>query len=222
MMSLVQSLNNQDISLLNARKKDIVIGVLGIQGAVTEHVRSIQKCGAKAVIIRDAAFLDFVDGLILPGGESTTIGRLSVLYHYREKICLLASKSKPILGTCAGLILIAKHVHNQEPILSLMSVSVRRNAFGRQKESYETDLDIPLLGSKKYTGVFIRAPLITSVGTGVQILSSYKGEIVAAQENNIIGTSFHPELTDDLRIHRHFLAIALSEKLKSGVSIFNR
>jgi len=185
------------------------IGVLALQGAVSEHMDSLQKCGAAAVAVRKTSDFTGLDGLIIPGGESTTIGRLSCLYGFREGILAMAAQGKPIWGTCAGLILLAREVENQEPILSLMSITVRRNAFGRQRESFEAELEIPVLGEEPFCGVFIRAPLILSVGESVKILATFQGQIVAARERNLLATSFHPELTEDLRMHKYFLNMAL-------------
>lgn len=191
--------------------KDLKIGVLALQGAVSEHMNSIEKCGARAVAVRNISCISDLDGLIIPGGESTTIGRLSRLYGFQESICEMAAAGKPIWGTCAGLVLLAREVENQAPILSLMSITVRRNAFGRQRESFEADLYIPVLGEEPFCGVFIRAPLIVSASEGVEILTRFQGHIVAAREKNLIATSFHPELTDDLRLHKYFLKIALQK-----------
>ncbi|MDO9536217.1 MAG: pyridoxal 5'-phosphate synthase glutaminase subunit PdxT [Bacillota bacterium] len=191
--------------------RDLRIGVLGIQGAVSEHIESLKKCGAGYVAVRKAALLDDLDGLIIPGGESTTIGRLSGLYGYQDRISAMAAAGKPIFGTCAGLILLARELEGQDPILALMSIKVRRNAFGRQKESFEADLQIPVLGEEPYCGVFIRAPIITSVQEGAGVLAQFQGQIVAVRENNLLAASFHPELTDDLRFHNYFLGMALQK-----------
>ncbi|RJX23508.1 MAG: pyridoxal 5'-phosphate synthase glutaminase subunit PdxT [Dethiobacter sp.] len=191
--------------------KDLKIGVLAIQGAVSEHMHSIEKCGARAVAVRNSSLLHDLDGLIIPGGESTTIGRLSRLYGFQDGICALVASGRPALGTCAGLILLAREVENQDPILSLMSINAKRNAFGRQRESFETDLHIPVLGEEPFRGVFIRAPLIVSVGEGVEILGRFQEYIVAVREKNLIATAFHPELTDDLRFHGYFLEMALQK-----------
>jgi pyridoxal 5'-phosphate synthase pdxT subunit len=191
--------------------KNLKIGVLGIQGAVSEHIESLKKCGVSSVIVRKAALLNDLDGLIIPGGESTTIGRLSGLYGYQDGINAMAAAGKPIFGTCAGLVLLARELEGQDPIFGLMSIKVRRNAFGRQKESFETDLQIPVLGDDPYCGVFIRAPIITAVQDGTEVLCQFQGHIVAVQENNLLAVSFHPELTDDLRFHNYFLSMALQK-----------
>jgi len=147
--------------------------------------------------------------LVLPGGESTTIGRLGSLYGFQEEIYKFAARGKPLFGTCAGLVLLAEEVEGQAPILSLMSVSVRRNAYGRQQESFEADLEVKVLGIEPFCAVFIRAPLITSVSPEVEILAKFENAVVGARQGNIIATAFHPELTDDLRFHGYFLQIAM-------------
>ena len=199
--------------------RDLKIGVLAIQGAVSEHIEILKKCDAEAVPVRDARLIPELDGLIIPGGESTTIGRLSKMYGYQEEIRSFASMGKPVFGTCAGLILLAKEVEGQDPILSLMSIKTLRNAFGRQRESFETDLSIPVLGEKPFCGVFIRAPLIVSVDAGVEILSKFGDVIVAVREKNLLATAFHPELTDDTRLHCYFLEMALKVRKANDLSV---
>lgn len=198
---------------------NLKIGILALQGAVAEHVQSVQKCGASAVAVRrDPAIIKELDGLILPGGESTTIGRLGSLYGFREEIRNLAAGGKPLFGTCAGLVLLAEEVEGQDPLLPLLSVSVKRNAYGRQRESFEADLVIEALGSEPFCGVFIRAPRITSVSREVEILAEFENTIVGVRQGNIIATAFHPELTDDLRIHRYFLQQALESRASRAPS----
>ncbi|MEW5919554.1 MAG: pyridoxal 5'-phosphate synthase glutaminase subunit PdxT [Bacillota bacterium] len=194
----------------------MTIGVLALQGAVAEHVQCVERCGGRALAVRRGGLLADVDGLIIPGGESTTIGRLSNLFGFREEIRELAAAGKPVLGTCAGAILLARTVQGQDPIIPLMNITIVRNAFGRQRESFETDLTIPVLGMEPYCGVFIRAPLITGVGEGVDVLASFGEGIVFAREKNLLAVAFHPELTEDLRLHRYFMGMAL-EYRKSKV-----
>ena len=196
----------------------LTIAVLALQGAVAEHIRGVERLGATAIAVRRAAQLCAVDGLIIPGGESTTIGRLSGLYGFREAICALAAAGKPVLGTCAGAILLARRVEGQDPVIPLMDITVVRNAFGRQRESFETDLAIPALGSEPYRGVFIRAPLIGGVGADVDVLASYGAGVVFAREKNLLAVVFHPELTDDLRLHRYFLKMAEANRDKQETS----
>ncbi len=185
------------------------IGVLAAQGAFAEHIAALQQLEAKAVPVRLPRELGGLDGLIIPGGESTTIGKLMTDYNLTEEIKAFALKGLPIFGTCAGMILLAKHGTNGYPeTLKLMDITVSRNAFGRQKESFETELKIPLLGEKPFRAVFIRAPLIKSVGGNVAVLATLAdGGIVAARQGKLLVAAFHPELTDDPRFHQYFLDI---------------
>lgn len=180
------------------------IGVLALQGAVTEHIVSIEKTGAEGVPIKRIEQLEEVEGLIIPGGESTTIGKLMRKYGFIEAIRDFSSQGKPIFGTCAGMIVLAKHISGGEPgHLELMDITVARNAFGRQKESFECDL--PVKGIEEpIRAVFIRAPLINEVGPGVEVLSVYKEEIVTARQGNLLVASYHPELTNDYSLHQYF------------------
>ncbi len=185
------------------------IGVLGIQGAVTEHLQAVASCGARPYYVRNPSMLEGLDGLILPGGESTTIGRLIHRYGYDQGIFNLAERGRPIWGTCAGMVLLAQEVENQSPLLGLMDIMVRRNAYGRQRESFEAPLDVQAFGPDPFTGVFIRAPIILSAGEEVEVLARFQEQIVAARQSHYLATSFHPELTDDLRFHQLFLQMAL-------------
>ena len=186
----------------------IHIGVLALQGAVAEHIRSLRRAGAEAVPVKRVEQLAELDGLVIPGGESTTIGKLMRKYGFIEAIRRFAADGKPIFGTCAGLIVLAKHIDGgEEPHLGLMDMTVVRNAFGRQRESFETDLEVAGL-DRPLRAVFIRAPLIKEVGPGVEVLSVYKGEIVAARQDRLLACSFHPELTDDCALHAYFVAMA--------------
>jgi 5'-phosphate synthase pdxT subunit len=188
------------------------IGVLALQGAVTEHIGSIERAGAEGLAIKQVQQLEELDGLILPGGESTTIGKLMRKYGFMEAIRAFAAEGKPVFGTCAGLIIMAKHIAGQEEAhLELMDMTVSRNAFGRQRESFETDL--PVKGIEETVrAVFIRAPLIESVGNQVEVLSTYKDEIVTARQGHLLACSYHPELTDDYRLHAYFVDMARSYK----------
>ncbi|MEB3103731.1 pyridoxal 5'-phosphate synthase glutaminase subunit PdxT [Ferviditalea candida] len=184
------------------------IGVLALQGAVAEHIRMLNKAGAQGTAIKRVEQLEKIDGLIIPGGESTTIGKLMREYHFIEALRAFSAKKKPIFGTCAGLILIAKEIVGQSEVhLGLMDIKVQRNAFGRQRESFEADLDIKGI-DKAVRGVFIRAPLIVEVGDGVKVLSTYRDQIVAARQGHLLASSFHPELTDDHRMHAYFIEMA--------------
>ena len=191
---------------------DMKIGVLALQGAVAEHIRSLERAGAQGVAVKHTDQLDELDGLILPGGESTTIGKLMRKYGFIEAVRDFAGRGKPIFGTCAGLILLAARLEGgEEPHLGLMDMTVARNAFGRQRESFETELDVKGLDSP-LRAVFIRAPLIKEVGPQVEVLATYKGEIVAARQGNLLASSFHPELTDDVRMHGLLLDMARQAK----------
>lgn len=181
------------------------IGVLALQGAVSEHIKSIERAGAEGVAIKRTEELDEIQGLIIPGGESTTIGKLMRKYGFIQAIRDFSDRGKPVFGTCAGLIVLAKSIEGgEEPHLGLMDIKVSRNAFGRQRESFETGLDVKGL-EHPVRAVFIRAPLITEVQEGVEVLSTYNGEIVMARQGHLLATSFHPELTDDFSLHKYFI-----------------
>lgn len=180
------------------------IGVLALQGAVIEHIVSIEKTGAQGLPIKRIEELAGVEGLIIPGGESTTIGKLMRKYGFIEAIREFAGQGKPIFGTCAGMIVLAKRIAGDEAgHLELMDITVARNAFGRQRESFECDLEVKGI-AEPVRAVFIRAPLIDEVGPDVEVLSLYKDEIVTARQDNLLACSFHPELTDDYRLHQYF------------------
>jgi 5'-phosphate synthase pdxT subunit len=185
------------------------IGVLALQGAFVEHIAILHRLNVEAYPIRLPEELAGVDGLIIPGGESTSISQLMISYNLTKKIQNLANKL-PIFGTCAGMILLAKEISDSDVApIGAMDMIVRRNAFGRQKESFETELTIPVLGEKPFPGIFIRAPLIEQVANGVEVLARLPdGTIVATRQENFLVSSFHPELTDDLRFHQYFLDIA--------------
>ncbi len=195
----------------------LTIGVLGLQGAVREHIQSIEACGAEGKIIKRVEELEIVDGLIIPGGESTTMRRLMDTYQFIEPIKAFAAQGKPIFGTCAGLIMLAKHIEDREDAhLGLINVSVARNSFGRQVDSFEADVEVKGLDAP-FTGVFIRAPYIISADESVEVMAEYDGRIVMAKENNILGCSFHPELTDDHRLTQLFVEMVESYKTKLAV-----
>ncbi len=183
------------------------IGVLALQGDFIEHIQILRALGVEAVEVRLPAQLRDLAGVILPGGESTTFGKLAVEYGLIEPLREFGKTGKPMWGTCAGMIFLAKEVGRAQPVLGLMDVKVKRNAFGRQVESFEVDLDVPVLGAEPFHAIFIRAPLIESVGEGVRVLARLDdGAIVAAQQGNLLATAFHPELTRDTRWHRYFIA----------------
>ncbi|RYG73400.1 pyridoxal 5'-phosphate synthase glutaminase subunit PdxT [Lentibacillus lipolyticus] len=189
-----------------------VIGVLALQGAVREHVRSIEEAGARAIEVKRVEQLNQIDGLILPGGESTTMRRLIDSYGFFEAIREFGRQGKPVFGTCAGLILMAETVEGQEDgHLGLMNMTVARNAFGRQVASFEANLDIKHVGESIHA-VFIRAPYITEMGTGVEVLATHQNQIVAAKQGHYLCTAFHPELTDDNRLIAYFAAMVEQSK----------
>lgn len=186
----------------------MVIGVLALQGAFREHRRMLERCGAKAAEIRKPEELDEIDGLIIPGGESTTIGKLMVEWGLMDKIKDRASQGMAIYGTCAGMILLCKHIAgSNQPRLGLLDAVVQRNAFGRQRESFEADLIVPEFGDDPVRAVFIRAPYIESVGTEVKVMAKVNDKIVIARQDNLLVTAFHPELTEDDRIHKYFISM---------------
>ncbi|MDQ0209326.1 pyridoxal 5'-phosphate synthase glutaminase subunit PdxT [Alkalicoccobacillus murimartini] len=184
----------------------IKIGVLAMQGAVREHVRSLQAEDTEIVIIKKVEQLQEIDGLVFPGGESTTMRRLINQYGFFEPLQSFGRSGKPIFGTCAGLILMAREIAGQDSHLGLMNIKVQRNAFGRQRESFETTLEVQGV-AEDVRAVFIRAPLIEEVGEQVEVLSTYNGEIVAARQGQYLTCSFHPELTDDFRLHQFFVTM---------------
>jgi 5'-phosphate synthase pdxT subunit len=185
------------------------IGVLASQGAFAEHIAILHQLEVEAVPVRLPRELTGVDGLIIPGGESTSISKLMLGYNLTNEIRSLAKNGLPIWGTCAGMILLAGKIADLdvEP-LGVMDITVRRNAFGRQRESFEVELSIPVLGEKPFPGVFIRAPIIEQVNSGTEILAKLSdGTKVAARQGKLLASAFHPELTSDLRFHQYFLDI---------------
>ena len=183
------------------------VGVLALQGAFIEHEKTLRELGANAVEVRLPQQLDNLDALIIPGGESTTIGKLAVTFKLLEPLRAFA-QTRPVWGTCAGMIMLARDIGRDQPLIGVMDIQVDRNAFGRQIDSFETDLTVPDLGSDPFHAVFIRAPLVTGVGEGVQILARLAdGGIVAVRERHWLATAFHPELTPDSRFHRYFLEV---------------
>lgn len=185
------------------------IGILALQGAFREHAKAISSLGVEAVLVKRHFQLDDIDGLIVPGGESTTMGRLLREYELIEPIRNKAAAGFPVFGTCAGMIVLANKIQGangeEEAHLGLMDVEVSRNSFGRQKDSFETDLDIPVIGPEPFPAVFIRAPHILSVGKDVEVLSKYEDRVVAVRQGHLLALSFHPELTGDYRLHSLFL-----------------
>ena len=180
------------------------IGVLAVQGAVREHLDAIRDVGADPVAVRLPRDLVDLDALVLPGGESTTMRKLIDEYGLREPIAALARGGTPMLGTCAGMILLAERIADgDEPFFSVLDLEVRRNGYGRQLDSFEADLDVPSLGDEPMHGVFIRAPLVTDVGPRAEVLArDPDGRPVAVRQGRVLATAFHPELTGDRRLHR--------------------
>ena len=185
------------------------IGVLASQGAFAEHIAILRQLEVEALPVRLLQGLRGLDGLIIPGGESTSISRLMLAYNLVTEIRNLAKNGLPVFGTCAGMILLANKISDSdaEPI-GVMDITVRRNAFGRQTDSFETELKIPVLGEKPFPGIFIRAPVIERAGGEVEILARLAdGTDVAARQGKLLASAFHPELTNDLRFHQYFLDI---------------
>jgi 5'-phosphate synthase pdxT subunit len=185
------------------------IGVLAIQGDFAEHIAMLTRLGVETAEVRLPRDLSGLDGLIMPGGESTTIGKLAVDFGLMEPLREFG-KTHAIWGTCAGAIFLSKDARRVQPLLGIMDITVQRNAFGRQVDSFEADLAIPELGEgRAYHAIFIRAPIIESVQADAKVLSTLSdGRIVAAQQGNLLATSFHPELTKDTRFHEFFLSLA--------------
>jgi 5'-phosphate synthase pdxT subunit len=182
------------------------IGILALQGAVREHRNVLCRLNVDTVDVLNPNDLDGIDGLILPGGESTTVGKLLVRYDLLEPIADLGRKGLPIFGTCTGLILLSKHINNSDQYrLGLMDIYVERNAFGRQLASFEADMHIPVLGDMTFHTVFIRAPYIDRAENNVNVLLSYQDKILFAEQDNFLAVAFHPELTNDSRVHEYFL-----------------
>jgi len=185
-----------------------LVGVLALQGDVVEHARALEYAGAGAVEVKNRRDLERVDGLVVPGGESTTVMKLLDRFSLGEPIVRRVRGGMPLWGTCMGMIVAAHDVADlEQPTLDLIDITVRRNAFGRQNESAEVDLPIAALGEPAFPAIFIRAPWIERAGPGVEILAERNGRGVMVRQGNVLGTSFHPELTADPRVHRYFLAM---------------
>ena len=189
------------------------IGVLALQGDFAEHLVLLRRIGVETAEVRLPGQLDTLDGLIIPGGESTTIGKLAVDFNLMEPLRHFGHQ-KAIWGTCAGAIFLSKDVHRKQPLLGLMDITIERNAFGRQVASFETDLDVPALvevaeQNLPFHAIFIRAPLIETIQANVQVLARLEdGRVVAARQGRLLATAFHPELTGDDRFHRYFIRLA--------------
>ena len=187
------------------------IGVLAVQGDFAEHIAALRRLGVDCAEVRLPEHLAGVDGLIIPGGESTTLSRLMSIYRLRAPVAAMAAEGRAIWGTCAGMIMLAAEITEADPQpLQLMDIGVRRNAFGRQIDSFEQDLPIAGLGDELFHAVFIRAPIVTRTGAAVTTLAALPegGPAVAVQQGKLLATAFHPELTADDRLHRYFLGLA--------------
>ena len=196
--------------------KKLHIGVLALQGDFEAHLKMLGELGVEGEAVRLPKHLDNLDGIIIPGGESTTIGKLMVLYGLDEPLQQKIREGFPIWGTCAGLILLARETDNAlegQPLLASMHIRVRRNAFGSQRESFETDLSVPVIGEAPFHAFFIRGPAVESVSPKVEVLATLDdGTIVAVREGHLLGTAFHPEISGDSRFHQYFLRIVQSVK----------
>lgn len=187
---------------------ELALGVLALQGAFQKHIETLERCGVRAVTVRTADELAQVSGLIIPGGESTTVGKLMVRYGLDARITDAANRGMPVYGTCTGLILLAREiVGSDQSRLGLMDVTVLRNAFGRQVDSFEADLDIAEIGPPPVRAVFIRAPYVMDAGTDVRVLARCDDKIVLVRQRNLLGGAFHPELTEDTRLHEYFIGM---------------
>lgn len=181
-------------------------GVLALQGDFREHAAMFAACGASPVFVRTAEDLAGVDCLAIPGGESTTIAKLSRNHGLVDPIRARAADGMPVFGTCAGMIVMAQRVEGGEPLLSLLDMTVRRNAYGRQVDSFESDVEVKGVGPVR--GVFIRAPVVSDVGADVEVLARHEGQPVVVQQGNLVAASFHPEIAGDARLHERFLNLA--------------
>ncbi len=186
------------------------IGVLAVQGDFAEHIAILRRLNVECREVRLPDQLEGIDGLIIPGGESTTLSRLMSIYHLREPVQAMATEGKAVWGTCAGMIMLAHEITEADPVpLQVMDIGVRRNAFGRQIDSFEQDLDIAGLEPDPFHAIFIRAPVVIRVGQQVKTLAALpNGQAVAVRQGNLMATAFHPELTDDTRLHQYFLGLA--------------
>lgn len=195
----------------------VKIGVLGLQGAVREHVKSVEASGAEAVVVKRIEQLEEIDGLILPGGESTTMRRLIDKYAFMEPLRTFAKSGKPMFGTCAGMILLAKTlIGYEEAHIGAMDITVERNAFRTPKDSFEAALSIEGVG-EDFVGVFIRAPYVVEVADNVEVLSKHGDRMVAVRQDQFLAASFHPELTDDHRVTAYFVEMVKEAKMKKVV-----
>ncbi len=184
------------------------IGVLALQGDFAEHMATLRRLGAEGVEVRLPKDLDGIEGLIIPGGESTTLGIVGMRYGMFDAIRKCIETGTPVFGTCAGAIVLAKTIlESDQPRIGVLDIVVNRNAYGRQKDSFEANIAVPKFGDPPVRAVFIRAPIIESVGSGVEVLAELDGKPVLVQQGHLLATTFHPELTDERRIHEYFLRL---------------
>jgi 5'-phosphate synthase pdxT subunit len=213
---------------LSSKKKSVVIGVLGFQGdieenvAATKHAMHELQVEGNIELVRYPEEVERVDGLILPGGESTVQSTLASIQRSLPVIKKRISEGMPVLGTCAGMIMLSRRAFDRvigdtkQKLLGNLDIVIERNAFGRQGDSFEADLGIGMLGNEAFKGVFIRAPAVSEVGKDVEVIAKFNNKVVAVKQNNIIGTSFHPELSGDSRMHRHFVQMAVDLKTRTA------
>jgi 5'-phosphate synthase pdxT subunit len=195
------------------------VGVLALQGDVVEHSAALERAGARALSVKNPSDLARVDALVIPGGESTTVMKLLERVGLAGAIVERVRRGMPLWGTCMGMIVAAREIAEvDQPTLGLIDITVRRNAFGRQNESAEVDLQIGTLGSRPFPAIFIRAPWIERAGPGVELLAKRNGRGVMVREGNVLATSFHPELTDDPRVHQYFLDMVIGGGPRCAVS----
>ncbi|HEX2014940.1 MAG TPA: pyridoxal 5'-phosphate synthase glutaminase subunit PdxT [Nitrososphaera sp.] len=213
---------------MSSKKKSITIGVLGFQGDIEENVAATKEAlqemqiDGSVELVRYPEEVEKVDGLILPGGESTVQSTLAAIQRSLPVIKKRISEGMPVLGTCAGMIMLSRRAFDRvvgdtkQKLIGNLDIVIERNAFGRQGESFEADIAIGMLGKEAFKGVFIRAPAVTEVGKDVEVLAKLNSKVVAVRQKNIIGTSFHPELSGDSRMHRHLVKMAIDYKHKNG------
>ncbi|HEV8405437.1 MAG TPA: pyridoxal 5'-phosphate synthase glutaminase subunit PdxT [Nitrososphaera sp.] len=213
---------------MSTKKKSLVIGVLGFQGDIEENVAATKHAMQELQIEGNVELVHYpedvekVDGLILPGGESTVQSTLAAIQRSLPVIKKRISEGMPVLGTCAGMIMLSRRAFDRvigdtkQKLLGNLDIVIERNAFGRQGDSFEADLDIGMLGNEAFKGVFIRAPAVSEVGKDVEVIAKFNNKVVAVKQNNIIGTSFHPELSGDSRMHRHFVQMAVDLKTRTS------
>ena len=202
------------------QRSELEVGVLAVQGDFAEHISVLRKLGVDVREVRLPEHLDSLNGLIIPGGESTTLSRLMTLYNLREPLQKMAADGRAVWGTCAGMIMLSQEITENDPIpLGIMDIGVQRNAFGRQVDSFEQQLSINGLFGDRFHAIFIRAPVIIRIGKDVEVLAALDdNRPVAVKQGNLMATSFHPELTNDYRFHSYFLELADRKSLGNGSS----